>query len=131
MIKLILKTLETDTALKSLLAATATDTRISAVEGDDFKTQIIYENNPLRSEDGIEYNRLSLKIFDEKDSIVEDIDKRIKELLLMYENVWLQDEEVCIYAIKYQDGNQTGWSTEGGPKLIKRDLNLEIVWRYK
>lgn len=131
MIRLIMNILESDEKLKTLLNATVSDNRIRASQGDDFRTQIVYRNTPIASQDFIEQNRLTLSIIDDNDALIEAIDRRIKELLLVYENIWFQDDEVYITAIDYQDGNQEEWVTEGGPKLLKRDINLRIVWRYK
>lgn len=131
MIKLILYILENDSTLKTLLGATAKDSRIYASTGDDFKTQIIYRNMPLQHSDFISQSRLNLSIIDTRDALIDDIEKRIKELLLIPENVVLQDSKVFIASVDYQDGNQEELYTEGGPKLLKRDINLKIVWRYK
>lgn len=131
MIKLILSILEGDTYLRTLLKATEADSRISASTGDDFETQIVYRNNPLTSMDYIEQNRLTLSIYDTNDAVIEAIDKRIKELLLIPESKWLQNDEVYITAVDYQDGNQEEMINDGGPKLLRRNINLRIVWRYK
>lgn len=131
MIKLILERLKQDSELSDLLKVTPEDNRISASFGDDFDTQIVYKNNPMASSDFIERNRLTLSVYDTEDRIIETIDKRLKEILLIPESKQLQDDEVCITAIDYDDGNQEEWITEGGPKLLKRDLNFRIVWRYK
>lgn len=131
MIKLILERLKQDSELSDLLKVTPEDNRISASFGDDFDTQIVYKNNPMASSDFIERNRLTLSVYDTEDRIIETIDKRLKEILLIPESQKLQDDEVCITAIDYDDGNQEEWITEGGPKLLKRDLNFRIVWRYK
>lgn len=131
MIKLILERLKQDSELSDLLKVTPEDNRISASFGDDFDTQIVYKNNPMASSDFIERNRLTLSVYDTEDRIIEAVDKRLKEILLIPESQKLHDNEVCITAIDYDDGSQEEWITEGGPKLLKRDLNFRIVWRYK